>query len=97
MWRSDRIPSAYPITALDYHWWWTSFASGAAPALWMAGYGMVHYWCSSHSLDLMGGCVYILRMFLGCCLVGTLSGTIGFFSAYAMVKKVYSSIKTYSV
>ncbi|KAL0075160.1 Endomembrane protein 70-domain-containing protein [Phycomyces blakesleeanus] len=83
----------FQLCTEDYNWWWMSFASGAAPSLWMAGYGLVHYLTLTSNPSVVGGLVYAVHMLLGCILVGVSSGALGFLSACVMVRRIYSAVK----
>ncbi|KAI9018079.1 Endomembrane protein 70-domain-containing protein [Phycomyces nitens] len=83
----------FQLCTEDYNWWWMSFASGAAPSLWMAGYGLVHYLTMTTNPSVVGGLVYAVHMLLGCFLVGVSSGALGFIGAYVMVRRIYSAVK----
>ncbi|CAO3623423.1 unnamed protein product [Mucor hiemalis] len=77
----------------DYLWWWQSFMVGASPALYMFGYGVYFFASNTSTTGLVGVSIYILNLVLGCALTGLCTGTLGFLSAYIIIRRIYSSVK----
>jgi len=77
----------------DYRWWWRSvLCSGSC-----AGYVFLYaIWYYATELDLVGfvpACLYFGYMFLISLAFFVLTGTIGFYSCFWFVNKIYGSIK----
>lgn len=77
----------------DYLWWWQSFMVGASPALYMFAYGVYFFLSNTPSTGLIGSSIYLLNLVLGCTLIGLCTGTLGFLSAYVIIRRIYSSVK----
>ncbi|KAG2228934.1 hypothetical protein INT48_001509 [Thamnidium elegans] len=81
------------LCAEDYIWWWQSFMIGASPAVYMFGYGVYFLVKRTNITGLVGVSVYVLNLVIGCGFVGLCTGTLGFLSAYYIIRKIYSSVK----
>ncbi|KAI9322409.1 hypothetical protein BX666DRAFT_2022888 [Dichotomocladium elegans] len=77
----------------DYHWWWMSYAIGAASSLYTFAYALVFYWVRTNIEGITSGMIYIAHTLLGCLLLGLCTGTIGFFGTYSIIRKIYAAIK----
>lgn len=66
---------------------------GASPALYMFGYGVYFFASNTSTTGLVGVSIYILNLVLGCALTGLCTGTLGFLSAYIIIRRIYSSVK----
>lgn len=42
---------------------------------------------------IYGGVIYVIRLLLGSVFTGLSTGSLGFFSAYWMIRRIYSSAK----
>lgn len=83
----------FHLCSEDYRWWWRSFLTSGASALYFFLYS-IHYY--STKLELVGYASTFL--FFGYTLIMTFlfflfTGTVGFFSCYWFVRKIYSVIK----
>ncbi|KAI8344798.1 hypothetical protein BC941DRAFT_409636 [Chlamydoabsidia padenii] len=77
----------------DYHWWWMSFMIGASSSIYIFAYGLTYYMTKTNIDGFYGGVIYIVRLLLGCVFTGLSTGSLGFFSAYWMIRRIYSSAK----
>uniref|UniRef100_A0A8C1M127 Transmembrane 9 superfamily member n=1 Tax=Cyprinus carpio TaxID=7962 RepID=A0A8C1M127_CYPCA len=83
----------FHLCAEDYHWWWRSFLTSGFTAVYLFVYA-VHYFFSK--LQIIGAASTIL--YFGYTLIMVLiffifTGTIGFFSCFWFVNKIYSVLK----
>ncbi|KAL8747682.1 MAG: hypothetical protein Q9190_000478 [Brigantiaea leucoxantha] len=77
----------------NYHWQWRSFATAGASAGYVFANALI-YWISKLSLgSFTSGVLYLGYSLLTSFLFFILTGTIGFFSSWAFVQRVYGSIK----
>lgn len=83
----------FHLCAEDYHWWWRSFLTSGFTAVYFFGY-CIHYFVSkltitgfSSTLLYFGYTAIMVFVFF------LLTGTIGFFSCFWFVNKIYSVIK----
>ncbi|KZZ94151.1 Nonaspanin (TM9SF) [Moelleriella libera RCEF 2490] len=73
----------------NYHWWWQSFFVGGGSALWVFAYSMWYYFFKLHITGFVSSMLFFSYSFMACCVYGLLTGTIGFLSAYAFVRRIY--------
>ena len=73
----------------NYHWWWQSFLVGGGSALWIFAYSVWYYTFKLHITGLVSSLLFFAYSFLACCMYGLLTGTVGFLSAYAFVRRIY--------
>ncbi|KAI0398533.1 endomembrane protein 70 [Xylariaceae sp. FL0594] len=78
------------LASENYHWWWQSFAVGGGSALWVFLYSVWYYLFKLHITGLVSSVLFFAYSFIACCIYGLLTGTVGFLSAYAFVRKLYS-------
>ncbi|KAF2471042.1 uncharacterized protein BDR25DRAFT_261391 [Lindgomyces ingoldianus] len=77
----------------NYHWWWQSFIVGGSSSVWIFGYLVWYYFAKLHITGFVSSLLFFCYGFLACAVYGLLTGTIGFLSAYAFVRRIYSAIK----
>ncbi|OAA37431.1 Nonaspanin (TM9SF) [Metarhizium rileyi] len=77
----------------NYHWWWQSFFVGGGSALWVFAYSVWYYLFKLHITGFVSSMLFFSYSFMACCVYGLLTGTIGFLSAYAFVRRIYGAIK----
>ncbi|CAL8263181.1 unnamed protein product [Lota lota] len=83
----------FHLCAEDYHWWWRSFLTSGFTAVYLFIYA-IHYFLSK--LQIVGAASTIL--YFGYTTIMVLifflfTGTIGFFSSFWFVNKIYSVVK----
>jgi transmembrane 9 superfamily protein 2/4 len=77
----------------NYHWQWRAFTAAGASAAYVFAYALI-YWVTRISFSSFTSAVlYIGYSALISFLFFILTGTIGFFSSWAFVHKIYGSIK----
>ncbi|KAK8194166.1 hypothetical protein M8818_007353 [Zalaria obscura] len=81
------------LCAENYHWWWQSFFVGAGSALWVFLYCVYYYFNHLHIQGFVSSLLFFSYSFLACTVYGLLTGTIGFLTAYAFVRRIYGAIK----
>lgn len=77
------------LCAEDHSWWWRSFAVGGASSVWVFLYCVWYYFARLSVSGWVSGLLFFGYSFLGCCVYGLLTGTVGFLSAYAFVRRIY--------
>ncbi|OCK77531.1 hypothetical protein K432DRAFT_427938 [Lepidopterella palustris CBS 459.81] len=77
----------------NYHWWWQSFLIGGSSSIWIFGYLFWYYFAKLHISGFVSSLLFFCYGFLACAVYGLLTGTIGFLSAYAFVRRIYGAIK----
>ncbi|KAK2595927.1 hypothetical protein QQS21_006522 [Conoideocrella luteorostrata] len=77
----------------NYNWWWQSFFVGGGSALWVFAYSIWYYFFKLHIAGVVSSMLFFSYSFMACCVYGLLTGTIGFLSAYAFIRRIYGAIK----
>lgn len=73
----------------DYNWWWHSFFVGGASAVWVFLYCVYYYFSKLHIEGFVSGLLFFSYSFMACVVYGLLTGTVGFLTAYAFVRRIY--------
>lgn len=73
----------------NYHWWWQSFFVGGSSAVWIFGYCIWFYIFKLHVSGFVSSLLFFSYSFLACAVYGLLTGTVGFLTAYAFVRRIY--------
>ncbi|PSK51810.1 hypothetical protein B9Z65_3077 [Elsinoe australis] len=81
------------LCAENYHWWWQSFFIGGSSAIWIFAYSVYYYFNILHIQGFVSSLLFFAYSFLACTVYGLLTGTIGFLTAYAFVRRIYGAIK----
>lgn len=77
------------LCAENHDWWWHSFLVGGSSAVWVFGYCVWYYLFKLHISGFVSGLLFFTYSFMACCVYGLLTGTVGFLSAYAFVRRIY--------
>ncbi|KAG9256439.1 endomembrane protein 70 [Emericellopsis atlantica] len=81
------------LCAEDHRWWWHSFVVGGGSSIWVFAYCVWYYLFKLHITGFVSGMLFFAYSGLACCVYGLLTGTVGFLSAYAFVRRIYGAIK----
>lgn len=73
----------------NYHWWWQSFLVGGGSAVWVFAYCVWYYFFKLHISGFVSSMLFFSYSLIASCVYGLLTGTIGFLSAYAFVRRIY--------
>ena len=73
----------------NYHWWWQSFFIGGASAIWIFVYCSWYYFAKLNIQGFISGMLFFSYSLLACTVYGLLTGTVGFLTAYAFVRRIY--------
>jgi transmembrane 9 superfamily protein 2/4 len=77
------------LCAENYHWWWQSFFVGGGSAMWVFLYCVWYYFAKLHITGFVSSMLFFSYSFMACCVYGLLTGTVGFLTAYAFVRRIY--------
>lgn len=77
----------------DYHWWWRSFLLGGSCAAYVFLYSVFYFVTKLHMEDPVAALLYFAYSLLMALGVFLATGTIGFFSSFLFIRKIYGSIK----
>lgn len=78
------------LCAENYRWWWQSFFVGGSSAVWIFAYCTWYFFTKLHIQGFVSGMLFFAYSGLACAVYGLLTGTIGFLSAYAFVRRIYA-------
>lgn len=73
----------------DYNWWWHSFAVGGGSSVWVFVYCIWYYMTKLHIEGFVSGLLFFAYSGMACVVYGLLTGTVGFLTAYAFVRRIY--------
>jgi len=82
----------FQLCGEDYNWWWRSFSTAAACALYVYGYSF-HYFSQLESSSSATYILYFGYMTLICIALGIMTGSVGLFSTLYFNRTIYSYIK----
>ncbi|GAO48607.1 putative endosomal integral membrane protein [Saitoella complicata NRRL Y-17804] len=89
------LMSYFQLCSENYHWWWRSFFTAGATAFYIFINSLI-YWATRLSFgghNVTSSVLYLGYSLMISFLAFVLTGTIGFFSTYAFVRKIYGAIK----
>ena len=73
----------------NYNWWWQSVFIGGGSAFWIFLYCVVFYYTKLNIHGFVSGLLFFSYSLLACTVYGLLTGTVGFLTAYAFVRRIY--------
>ena len=77
----------------DHHWWWRSFLNSGAAGLYLFGYAFVYFFTQLDMVGFVPCLVYFGYMLIASLLFVLITGTVGFFSAWWFVWKIFAAVK----
>jgi len=77
----------------DYHWWWRSFLNSGAAGLYLLGYSVVYFYTQLDMVGFVPCLVYFGYMLIAALLFVLMTGTVGFFSSWWFVLKIFAAVK----
>lgn len=77
----------------DYNWWWRSYLGSGSAALYLFLYSFVYFFTQLEIIKFVSGLLFFGYMFLVSFAFFVLCGSIGYFSCFFFVRKIYSSLK----
>ena len=83
----------FQLCAEDYHWWWRAFLTSGSSAGYMFAYSIFYFYTKLEITKPVSAVLYFANMWLAALMFFLLTGTIGFYSCYWFVFKIFSSIK----
>ncbi|KAG5892132.1 hypothetical protein JTB14_032354 [Gonioctena quinquepunctata] len=83
----------FQLCGEDYHWWWRSFVVSGGSACYILGYSLFYFMTKLEITEFIPTLLYIGYTGLMVFTFWLLTGTIGFFAAYAFVRKIYAAVK----
>jgi transmembrane 9 superfamily protein 2/4 len=77
----------------NWHWWWRSFFTSGASAVYLLGYSMFYFTTRLEIVDFIPTLLYFGYMLLASVGFGILTGTIGHIACRTFVWRIYSELK----
>ncbi|RMZ89475.1 hypothetical protein DV736_g3294, partial [Chaetothyriales sp. CBS 134916] len=87
------ITTYIQLCAENSNWWWQSFFVGGSSGLWIFVYSAWYYATRLHVDGFVSTLLFFTYSALACMLYSLATGTIGFLSAYAFVRRIYGGVK----
>lgn len=81
------------LNAENYHWWWASFFTGGASGFWIFVYSAWYYATRLHIDGFVSSLLFFSYSALACAVYSLATGTVGFLTAYAFVRRIYGGVK----
>jgi len=83
----------FQLCSEDYHWWWRSYMTAGASALYMFFYAIFYFFTKMEIQKFVSGLMYFGYSFIMAFAFFLLTGTVGFYACYFFVRKIYSAVK----
>jgi len=83
----------FQLCSEDYHWWWRSYLTAGASAFYMFLYSIFYFFTKLEISSPVSALLYFGYSFIMALAFFVLTGTIGFYSTYLFVRKIYSQVK----
>ncbi|XP_011297904.1 transmembrane 9 superfamily member 4 [Fopius arisanus] len=83
----------FQLCGEDYRWWWRSFIVGGGSAVYVLAYSVFYFMTKLEITELVPTLMYFGYTTLMVLTFWLLTGTIGFFAAYAFIRKIYAAVK----
>ncbi|KMZ59735.1 Transmembrane 9 superfamily protein member [Zostera marina] len=83
----------FQLCSEDYHWWWRAYLTAGSSAIYLFLYSVFYFFTKLEITKLVSGILYFGYMLIGSYAFFVLTGTIGFYSCFWFVHKIYSSVK----
>ncbi|KAK0080370.1 hypothetical protein PV325_014066 [Microctonus aethiopoides] len=83
----------FQLCGEDYRWWWRSFVVSGGSAVYVLAYSVFYFMKKLEITELVPTLMYFGYTGLMVLTFWLLTGTIGFFAAYAFIRKIYAAVK----
>eukprot|EP01114_Cavostelium_apophysatum_P022696 TRINITY_DN829_c0_g1_i1.p1 TRINITY_DN829_c0_g1~~TRINITY_DN829_c0_g1_i1.p1 ORF type:complete len:637 (-),score=175.06 TRINITY_DN829_c0_g1_i1:148-2058(-) len=83
----------FQLCSEDYHWWWRSFLTAGASAVYMFLYSIFYFVTKLQIQKVVSGFLYFGYTFIMSFAFFVLTGTVGYYACLFFVRKIYSQIK----
>jgi len=83
----------FQLCSEDYHWWWRSYLTAGASALYMFLYSIFYFFTKLEIDKFVSGLLYFGYTFIMSFAFFVMTGTVGYYACLFFVRKIYSQIK----
>lgn len=87
------ISTYFLLSAENYLWQWTSFASGASTGLWVLMYSFYYFHIKTDMASLMQSTYYWCYSIIVAGTIALMSGSIGYVASSIFVRRIYRNVK----
>jgi transmembrane 9 superfamily protein 2/4 len=90
------VMAYFQLCSEDYHWWWRSFFTSGASALYLFLYASYYFLTRVHiakSATFISALIFFGYMFVVSYAFMVITGFVGFIATYFFVRTIYASIK----
>ncbi|KAE9551690.1 hypothetical protein FO519_005095 [Halicephalobus sp. NKZ332] len=87
------VVTYFLLCAENYRWWWNSFTVGGGSAFYVMAYSVFYYYTKLDIIGFIPTLLYFSYSALIALTFWLLTGTIGFYSSYFFLRKIYSAVK----
>uniref|UniRef100_A0A6M2E1M2 Transmembrane 9 superfamily member n=1 Tax=Xenopsylla cheopis TaxID=163159 RepID=A0A6M2E1M2_XENCH len=83
----------FQLCGEEYRWWWRSFIVSGGSAVYVLAYSIFYFLTKLEITEFIPTLLYLSYTGLMVLTFWLLTGTIGFFAAYAFIRKIYGAVK----
>lgn len=83
----------FQLCGEDYRWWWRSFIVSGGSAVYVAAYSLFYFMTKLEIDEFVPTLLYFSYTVIMVLTFWFLTGTIGFYSAYTFIRKIYAAVK----
>jgi len=83
----------FQLCSEDYHWWWRSYLTSGSSALYLFLYSIFYFFTKLEITSPVSVILYFGYTLIMAIIFFVLTGSIGFYSCYFFVRKIYGIIK----
>jgi len=87
------VMAYFQLCSEDYNWWWRSFLTPGASALYVFLYAVMYFITRLDITNFVSGLLYFCYMGLASWAFFLMTGAVGFISCLLFVRKIYGAIK----
>jgi len=87
------VMTYFQLCAEDYHWWWRSFFMSGSCAFYVFLYAVFYFVTKLQIVEFIPCLLYFGYTVIMVFSFWLLTGTIGFYSTYCFIHKIYSAVK----
>jgi transmembrane 9 superfamily protein 2/4 len=87
------VVTYFQLCSENYHWWWKSFVISGGSAVYVMAYSAFYYYTKLEIVGFIPTLLYFSYSFLMSLAFWLLTGTVGFYAAYAFVCRIYGAVK----
>ncbi|XP_055382008.1 transmembrane 9 superfamily member 4 [Condylostylus longicornis] len=87
------VMTYFQLCGEDYRWWWRSFVVSGGSAVYVLLYSIFYFFTKLEITEFIPTLLYLGYTGLIVVTFWLLTGSIGFFSAYSFIRKIYAAVK----